>query len=229
MNEIVRLHGVLVSIIYDRGSQFTSRFWRSFQESLGTGVDLSTPFHPQTDGHFERTIQILEDMLRAFILDFGGWFEVGKANVLGLNLVQDKIQLIRQRLLTAQSIQKPYADKRRRDLVFTIGDKVILRVSPKKDVMRFGKRVFHVSMLRKYISDSYHVLEAPTIPIDENLTYEEEPVAMEKQVRRLRSKEIVSIKVLWRNHTTEEATCKLEKEMRDKYPLLFQSTSIHLF
>jgi len=74
-----------------------------------------------------------------------------------------------------------------------------------------------------------HVLEALTIPIDENLTYEEEPVAIvDKQVRRLRSKEIVSVKVLWRNHTIEEATWELEKDMRDKYPLLFQSTGIHL-
>jgi len=72
MNEIVRLHGVPISIISDRGSQFTSRFWRSFQEDLGTRADLSTAFHPQTDGQSERTIQILEDMLRACILDFGG-------------------------------------------------------------------------------------------------------------------------------------------------------------
>ncbi|WMV54712.1 hypothetical protein MTR67_048097 [Solanum verrucosum] len=91
--------------------------------------------------------------------------------------------------------------------------------------MSFIHPVFHVSMLRKYISDSSHVLEAPTIPIDENLPYEEEPVAfVDKQVRRLRSKEIVSMKVLWRNHTTEEATWELEKDMREKYPLLFQST-----
>lgn len=75
MNEIVRLHGVPISIISDRGSQFTSRFWRSFQEALGTRVDLSTAFHPQTDGQSERTIQILEDMLRACILDFGGTWD----------------------------------------------------------------------------------------------------------------------------------------------------------
>ncbi|XP_070004939.1 uncharacterized protein [Nicotiana sylvestris] len=72
MNEIVRLHGVPISIISDRGSQFTSRFWKSFQEALGTRVDLSTAFHPQIDGQSERTIQILEDMLRACILEFGG-------------------------------------------------------------------------------------------------------------------------------------------------------------
>ena len=64
MNEIVRLHGVSISIKSDRGSQFTSRFRRSFQELLGTRVYLSTAFHTQTDRHSERNIQIIEDMLR---------------------------------------------------------------------------------------------------------------------------------------------------------------------
>nr|XP_016439635.1 PREDICTED: uncharacterized protein LOC107765493 [Nicotiana tabacum] len=99
----------------------------------------------------------------------------------------DKVQLIRQRLLAAQSRQKSYADKRRRDLVFTIGDKVLLRVSPLKGVMRFGKRVFHVSMLRKCISDSSQVIEAPTIPLDEKLSYEEKPMAIvDRQIIKLR-------------------------------------------
>ncbi|XP_019242502.1 PREDICTED: uncharacterized protein LOC109222626 [Nicotiana attenuata] len=90
----------------------------------------------------------------------------------------NKVQLIRQKLLTAQSRQKSYADKRRRGLVFTIGDKVFLRVSPMKGVMQFGKKVFHVSMLRKCISDSSQVLEEPVTSLDENLSYEEEPMAI---------------------------------------------------
>nr|GEY82546.1 hypothetical protein [Tanacetum cinerariifolium] len=65
------LHGVLVSIITDRDSHFTSRFWRSLQEVLGTNLDMSTAYHPQTDGQSERTIQTHEDMLRACIIDFG--------------------------------------------------------------------------------------------------------------------------------------------------------------
>ena len=72
VQEIVRLHGVPVSIISDRGTQFTSRFWRAIQRDLGSQVALSTGFHPQTDGQSERTIQVLQDMLRAFVLDFGG-------------------------------------------------------------------------------------------------------------------------------------------------------------
>ncbi|XP_070022248.1 uncharacterized protein [Nicotiana sylvestris] len=229
MNEIVRLHGVPVSIISDRGSQFTSSFWKYFQEALCTRVDFSTAFLPEIDGQLKHNIQILEDILRACILEFGGswdtylplvefaysnsfqssiqmapyealygrrccspigWFEAGETNLLGCDLVQeaiDKVQLISQRLLTAQSRQKSYADKIRRDLMFKIGDKVFLRVSPMKGVMRFGKRVFHVSMLKKYIPDSSQVLEAPTIPLDKKLSYEEEPMAIvDRQLKKLR-------------------------------------------
>src|SRR5262249_13531582 len=75
LDRIVTLHGVPVSIISDRGPQFTSRFWQKFQEALGTRLDFSTAFHPQTDGQSERTIQTLEDMLRMCVLDFKGSWE----------------------------------------------------------------------------------------------------------------------------------------------------------
>nr|GFB49336.1 putative reverse transcriptase domain-containing protein [Tanacetum cinerariifolium] len=72
--EIVCKHGVPVSIISDRDPIFASRFWRSLQESLGTNLHMSTTYHPQTDGKSERTIQTLEDILRACVIDFGnGW------------------------------------------------------------------------------------------------------------------------------------------------------------
>ncbi|GJR75496.1 putative reverse transcriptase domain-containing protein [Tanacetum coccineum] len=64
-------HGVPISIISDRGSHFTSRFWRSLQKALGTNLDMSTAYHPQTDGRKEKIIQTLEDMLRACVIDFG--------------------------------------------------------------------------------------------------------------------------------------------------------------
>ena len=74
VREIVRLHGVPNSIVSDRDSRFTSKFWRSLQHALGTKLKFSTSFHPQTDGQSERTIQTLEDMLRACALDFqGSW------------------------------------------------------------------------------------------------------------------------------------------------------------
>ncbi|KAH0705906.1 hypothetical protein KY285_010431 [Solanum tuberosum] len=74
IQEVVRLHGVPVSIISDRGAQFTEQFWKSFQIGLGSKVNLSTTFHPQTDGKAEHTIQTLEDMLRAAVIDLkGNW------------------------------------------------------------------------------------------------------------------------------------------------------------
>ncbi|GKG14960.1 reverse transcriptase domain-containing protein, partial [Tanacetum coccineum] len=67
-------HGVPVSIILDRDPRFASRFWRSLQKLLGTNLDMSTAYHPETDGQSERTIQTLEDMLCACMIDFGsGW------------------------------------------------------------------------------------------------------------------------------------------------------------
>ena len=72
ISEVVRLHGVPLSIISDRGTQFTSKFWRTLHAELGTRLDLSNAFHPQTDGQSERTIQVFEDMLRACVIQFGG-------------------------------------------------------------------------------------------------------------------------------------------------------------
>ncbi|GJZ03373.1 putative reverse transcriptase domain-containing protein [Tanacetum coccineum] len=74
IKEIISRHGVPISIISDRDSHFTSRFWQSMQSALGTQLDMSTTYHPETDGQSERTIQTLEDMLRACVIDFGkGW------------------------------------------------------------------------------------------------------------------------------------------------------------
>jgi len=74
MQEIDRLHGVPISIVSDRDTISMSHFWESLQRSLGSKLKFSTTFHPQTDGQAERTIQILEDMLRAYILNFkGAW------------------------------------------------------------------------------------------------------------------------------------------------------------
>ena len=72
INEIVRLHGVPKEIISDRDSRFLSRFWRSLQEYIGTKVKFSTAYHPQIDGQSERTIQTLEDLLRAYVMDWKG-------------------------------------------------------------------------------------------------------------------------------------------------------------
>ncbi|GJX91955.1 reverse transcriptase domain-containing protein [Tanacetum coccineum] len=74
IKEIVSRHGVPISIISDRDNHFASKLWQSLQDALGTQLDMSTAYHPETDGQSERTIQTLEDMLRACVIDFGkGW------------------------------------------------------------------------------------------------------------------------------------------------------------
>ncbi|GKV43664.1 hypothetical protein SLEP1_g50928 [Rubroshorea leprosula] len=152
VQEIVKLHGVPVSIVSDKDPRFTARFWRSFQKAMGTQLKLSTAYHPQTDGQSERTIQVLEDMLRACALDLPeSWdnhlplaefaYKVGYERVMELDFVQqttEKVKLIQQRLKVAQDRQKSYADNRRRPLEFEVGDHVFLKVSPTKGVYRFG-------------------------------------------------------------------------------------------
>ncbi|KAL0553580.1 hypothetical protein IC582_007480 [Cucumis melo] len=300
MSEIVRLHGVPVSIVSDRDARFTSKFWKGLQTAMDTRLDFSTAFHPQTDGQTERLNQVLEDMLRACALEFPGswdshlhlmefaynnsyqatigmapfealygkccrspvcWGEVGEQRLMGPELVQstnEAIQKIRSRMHTAQSRQKSYADVRRKDLEFEVGDKVFLKVAPMRGVLRFERRgklsprfvgpfeilertgpvayrlalppslstvhdVFHVSMLRKYVSDPSHVVDYEPLEIDENLSYVERPVeVLAREVKTLRNKEISLVKVLWRNHRVEEATWEREDDMRSRYPELFE-------
>ncbi|GJU68998.1 reverse transcriptase domain-containing protein [Tanacetum coccineum] len=182
IDEIVARHGVPVSIILDRDGRFTSRFWQTLQKALGTRLDMSKAYHPQMNGQSERTIQTLEDMLRACVIDFGGnwdvhlplaefyytnsyhssircasfealygrkcrspvlWAEIGESSLIGPELVQettDKVVLIKEKLKAARDRQKSYADNRRKPLEFKVGDQVLLKVSPWKGVMRFGKK-----------------------------------------------------------------------------------------
>ncbi|MCI28811.1 retrotransposon protein, partial [Trifolium medium] len=75
IEQIVRLHGIPSSIVLNRDPRFTSRFWEGLQEALGTKLRLSSAYHPQTDGQSERTIQSLEDLLRACVLEQGLYME----------------------------------------------------------------------------------------------------------------------------------------------------------
>nr|GEX23720.1 reverse transcriptase domain-containing protein [Tanacetum cinerariifolium] len=124
LNRIVARHEIPVSIICDRDGRFTSNFWRSFQKSLGIDISMSTVYHPETDGQSERTIQTLEDMLCACVIDFGKvcWAEVGEAQLTGPELIQE----------TMEKIRNP--------MEFEVRDMVMLKVSPWKGVVRFGKR-----------------------------------------------------------------------------------------
>ena len=166
----------------DRDPRFTSRFWVSLQKALGTKLHFSTAFHPQTDGQSERTIQTLEDMLRACVIEFQGtwdkcialmefaynnqyhssigmapyealygqkyrslvfWDKEGLEILEGPEIVQatiDKVDIINSKLKAAQDRQKSYYDQHRRDMEYQVGEKVFLRVSPWKGVIRFGNK-----------------------------------------------------------------------------------------
>ncbi|GKE99663.1 putative reverse transcriptase domain-containing protein, partial [Tanacetum coccineum] len=160
LKEVVSKHGVPVSIISDRDGKFTSHFWKSLHKALGTRLDMSTAYHPETDGQSERTIQTLEDMLRACVLDFGKaalfealygrkcrspicWAEVGDSQLTGPKIIHEtteRIVQIKSHIQATRDRQKSYADVRRKPLEFQVGDKVMLKVSPWKGVIRFGKQ-----------------------------------------------------------------------------------------
>ncbi|OMP01489.1 Retrotransposon gag protein [Corchorus capsularis] len=249
----------------------------------------------------ERTIQTLEDMLRACILEFQGswdnyvalaefayinsyqasigmapyealygrkcrtpmcWNEVGERKLFNVELIDDMVEnvkMIRDRLKVVQDRQKSYADHRRRDLEFEVGDAVFLKVSPWKGVILFRKGgklapryigpfeiverigpvayrlnlpselgrihdVFHVSMLRKYVPDPSHVLQALPVELNEKLNFKVQPVGiLDRQIKNLRIKQVPIVKVLWKSQAVEEMTWELEEAMRKQYPHLFDS------
>ncbi|GJS28235.1 putative reverse transcriptase domain-containing protein [Tanacetum coccineum] len=153
INEIIARHGVPVSIISDRDSYFTSRFWQSLQKALGTRLDLNTAYHPETDGQIEFSYNnSYHSSVKCapFEALYGrkcrtpiAWAEVGESKLIGPEIIQettDKIVQIKERLKTARDRQKSYADNWQKPLEFSVGDKVLLKVSPRKGVVRFGKR-----------------------------------------------------------------------------------------
>ncbi|XP_070008534.1 uncharacterized protein [Nicotiana sylvestris] len=138
-----------------------------------------------------------------------GWFESGQAKLFGTDLVKDaleKVKLIQERLHTAQSKQKSYVDQKAYALSFMVNEKVLLKVSPMKGIMRFGKkgklspRFIGLFEMLRYHADLPHMLDFSTIQLDESLGYEEEPVAIiDRQVRQLRSKRISAVLVISRS------------------------------
>ncbi|GKB95308.1 putative reverse transcriptase domain-containing protein [Tanacetum coccineum] len=222
LKEVVSRHGVPVLITSDRDSKFTSHLWQSLKKALGTQLDMSTAYHPQTDGQSERTIQTMEDMLYA--------------QLTGLEIVHEiteKIIQIMKRIQAARDRQKSYADRRRKPLEFEVRDKVMLKVSPWIGVIHFGKRgklnpcyigpfkilpkvgmltyrlelpeqlsqvhsTFHVSNLKKCLVDEPLAISLDAIQIDDKLNFIKEPVEiMDREVKWLKQSCIPIVKVHW--------------------------------
>ncbi|GJW21456.1 putative reverse transcriptase domain-containing protein [Tanacetum coccineum] len=152
-DEIVARHGVPVSIISDRDGRFTSRCWQTVQKALGMRLDMSTAYHPQTDGQSERTIQTLKDMLRACVIDFGGNWDVH------LPLAEFSYNNSYHLSIRCASFEALYRRKCRSPVLWAeigensligpelvqettdkVGDHMLLKVSPWKGVIHLGKR-----------------------------------------------------------------------------------------
>ncbi|GJY33718.1 reverse transcriptase domain-containing protein [Tanacetum coccineum] len=172
-------------------------------KALGTCLDMSTAYHPQTDGQSERNIQTLEDMLRAYA-------KVGDVQLIGPEIIHEiteKIIQIKSRIQAVRDRQKCYTDVRRKPLEFQEGDKVMLKVSPWKGFICFGKQgklnprvhsTFHVSNLKKCLSDEPLAIPLDEIHIDDKLHFVEEPVEiMDHEVKRLKQIRIPIVKVRW--------------------------------
>ncbi|GKE13952.1 putative reverse transcriptase domain-containing protein, partial [Tanacetum coccineum] len=244
INEIVARHGVPLSIISDRDGRFASHLWQALQKVLGTRLDMSTAYHPQTDGQSERTILTLEDMLRACVIDFGGTWDTH------LLLIEFSYNNSYHKSIKCAPFETLYVE-----------DRVLLKVSSWKGVVRFGKKgklapryvgpfeivehaglvayrlrlpqelscvhnVFHVSNLKKCLAESDVQVSLEEIKVDDKLYFVEEPVEiMDRQVKKLKRSWIPIVKVHWDSYRGAEFTWEREDQFKAKYPHLFASTS----
>ncbi|GJS93881.1 putative reverse transcriptase domain-containing protein [Tanacetum coccineum] len=236
LNEIVARHGVPISIISDRASRFTLRFWHSMQEALATKLDMSTAYHPWTDGKSERTIQTLEDMLKACVLDFGGSWDVH------LPLVEFSYNNNYHSSVRCASFKALYARKCRSLIMWAevgegqlIGPELVQETTKKisqikdrlkvvrdhrKCVVRFGKK----EILEPRFVGPFEIVDK--IQVDAKLNFVEEPVEiLEREFKKLKRSRIAIVKVRWNSKCGPEFTWEREDQMKLKYPHLFSASS----
>ncbi|GJV92079.1 putative reverse transcriptase domain-containing protein [Tanacetum coccineum] len=207
LKEVVSRHRVPVSIISDRDSRFTSHFLQSLQEDLGTRLDMSTAYHPQTDGQSEWTIQTLEDMLRACCRSPICWAKVGDSQLTGPEIgheTTEKIIQIKSRMKATRDLQKSYADVIRNPLEFQVGDKILAKVGTVAYRLELPEQLsrvhstFHVSNLKKCLSDETQVILLDEIHIDDKLRLINEHVEiMDCEVKCLKQSRIPVLNVHW--------------------------------
>ncbi|KAJ8760413.1 hypothetical protein K2173_015080 [Erythroxylum novogranatense] len=141
------------------------------------------------------------------------WDEEGERKLVGLELIQTivyKVNLVKQRLKAAQDRMKSFIDAHRKEMEFEVGEKVFFKTSPWKGVMR------------RYRSDPSHIIQTSEVQLRDDLSYEELPVEiLDTKEKVLRNKTVQLVKVLWRNHSVEEATWEPLEAMKEKYPHLF--------
>ncbi|GKD47985.1 putative reverse transcriptase domain-containing protein, partial [Tanacetum coccineum] len=218
LKEVVTRHGIPVSIICDRDPRFESNFWRSLQKALGTSLDMSTAYHPQTDGQSERTIQTLEDMLRACVIDFGnGW--VGHfplvnrwSSKLGIELKVSPWKGV-VRFGKREKLNPRYVGP------FKVLEKVGF-VAYKVELPQELSRVhntFHISNLKKCYSDEPLAIPLEGLHVDDKLRFVEEPIEiMDREVKRLKQSRIPIFKVRWNSRRGPEFTWEQEDQFQKK-------------
>nr|GEX54580.1 putative reverse transcriptase domain-containing protein [Tanacetum cinerariifolium] len=230
LNEVVSRHGVPVSIISDRDGRFTLHFWKSLNKVLSTRLDMSTAYHPQTDGQSERTIQTLEDMLRACVLEFGKGASTDHLSAgLKLEIVNSLVQRsstrrLRRSFKSRAVSQPPVIIRRAMQTPFKIIAKVgtvAYRLELPEQLSRVHS-TFHVSNLKKCLADGPLAIPLDEIQIDEKLHFIEEHVEiMDREVKRLKQIRILIVKVRWNSRRGPEFTWDPEDQMQKKYPHLF--------
>ncbi|GJY40884.1 putative reverse transcriptase domain-containing protein [Tanacetum coccineum] len=237
--QIVARHGIPVSIICDRDGRFTSNFWKSFQKALGTDISMSTAYHPETDGQSERTIQTLEDMLRACVIDFGkGWVKhLPLAEFSYNNSYHASIKAAPYEALYGRKCRSPVcwaevgeAQLTGPELIQETTEKIVLikqRIQAAQDrqksyadlkrkPMEFevGDRVMlKVSPWKGVAGTSSRVEQG--IHVDDKLQFVEEPVEiMEREIKQLKQSRIPLVKVRWNSRRGPEFTWEREDSFK---------------
>ncbi|GKA27995.1 putative reverse transcriptase domain-containing protein [Tanacetum coccineum] len=221
IKEIISRHGVPISIILDRDSHFASRFWQSLQSALGTQLDMNF------GKGWERHLPLVEFSYN------NSYYASIKATPFEA-LYGRKCRSPVCWAETARDRKRSYVNVRRKPLEFQVGDRVMLRVSPCKGVIRFGKRgklnpynvhnTFHVSNLKKCLSDESLVIPMKELRLDDKLNYVEEPVEiMDQEVKQRKQSRIPIVKVRWSSKRGPEFTWEREDQIRAKYPHLFSN------
>nr|GFB83612.1 putative reverse transcriptase domain-containing protein [Tanacetum cinerariifolium] len=206
-------------------------FWRAFQKALGTRLDMSTAYHPKTDGQSERTIQTQEDMLRACVIDFrNGWER-------HLPLVEFSYNNSYHASIKATPFEALYGRKCRSPVCWAkVGDaqltgpfKVLAKVGTVAYRLELPQQLsrvhstFYVSNLKKCLSDEPLAIPLDESHIDDTLRFIKEPVEnMDREIKWLRQSRIPIIKVRWNSKRGLEFTWEREDQFKQKYPISSQ-------